>query len=249
MTDVSGTYDVVASLGANCSAAHNINLRGLRKAALPFDWTYVVDEAPYRWLAAHLPDRFADLCNRENLERILPGHPEWAEAHKGFLKYIDRGSGFRFVNHFRKPIEEAGEFERVHGMLRRRIDRFCELLGSARRVLLVLATGVAVSDETLTELRQAFMRQFPGADFTISFLRFGAEDEGERSVDEGVFCQTVRRSMNRYDLERTNFEWAFLDGVSLTSGKVGGSFHLSFDVWPKIRLVADFRLKRKTGDA
>lgn len=248
MTGVSGTYDVVASLGANCSAAHNINLRGLRKAALPFDWTYVVDEAPYRWMAEHLEDRLEGLCRRENLEQIRPGDPEWADAHKGFLKYIDRGTGFRFVNHFRKPIEEAGAYENVSKTLQRRIDRFYRLLGAAKRVLFILATEVSVSDAVLVELRAAFSKEFPGVDFVFACIRFRDGSDGAGQVGEGIYRLSVRRPMNVYDLERTNFEWSFLDGVELASGKAGGAFHLSLDVWPKVRLVADFRLKRKTGD-
>ena len=243
------TYDLVASLGANCSAAHNINLRGLRRVALPFDWTYVVDEKPYLWLAAHLQDRFTDLCLRENLERILPGHPEWTAAHKGFLKYVDRGSGFRFVNHFRRPIDEGGEYERVHGMLRRRIDRFYRTLESAKRVLFVLGTEVEIRDGTLVSLGSAFRDRFPETDFQFEFVRFKAGAEGVCEVGEGIRCRRILRAQNVYDFERTNFEWSFLDGVSLSSGKTHGSWHFSMDVWPKVRLTVDCRLKRKTGDA
>lgn len=244
-----GTYDLVASLGANCSAAHNINLRGLRKVALPFDWTYVVDEKPYLWLTEHLTDDFSGLCLKENLERILPNHPEWADAHAGFLKYIDRGSGFRFVNHFRRPIEERGEYERVHAMLRRRIGRLVESIRTAKRVLFVLATGVVVSNSTLTLLRDAFLRRFPGVSFDFVCLQFDANAEGVQEVAPGIVRRQIPRKMNVYDLERTNFEWSFLDEVSLSSGKAGGGWHFSMDVWPKVRLTVDCRLKRKTGDS
>lgn len=244
-----GAYDLVASLGANCAAAHNINLRGLRKVALPFDWTYVVDERPYLWLSEHLADDFSGLCLKGNLERILPDHPEWADAHAGFLKYIDRGSGFRFVNHFRRPIEEKGEYERVHGMLRRRIRRLVENLRTAKRVLFVLATGVVVSDSTLSLLRDAFIRRFPGVSFDFVYLQFGADAEGVREAFPGIVRRQVLRKMNVYDLERTNFEWSFLDSVSLSSRETSGSWHFSMDVWPKVRLTIDCRLKRKTGDA
>ncbi len=40
-------YDLIFSLGGNCAAAHNILYRGLRKYALPFDWTYMKDEIIY----------------------------------------------------------------------------------------------------------------------------------------------------------------------------------------------------------
>ncbi len=36
-------YDLVCSLGGNCSVAHNLIFRGLRKFALPFEWAFLDD--------------------------------------------------------------------------------------------------------------------------------------------------------------------------------------------------------------
>lgn len=95
-----GTYDLIVSLGGNCSAAAQLNMRGLRQEALPFDWVYVVDERPFIWLAEHVGDRWRDLCLKENLQEITPGHAEWSAEHADRVQYVDRESGYRFVNHF-----------------------------------------------------------------------------------------------------------------------------------------------------
>lgn len=53
-------YDLICSLGGNCSVAHNLLYRGLRKFALPFDWTYFEDISAIYKLAESFEVKFAD---------------------------------------------------------------------------------------------------------------------------------------------------------------------------------------------
>jgi len=71
-------YDLIVSLGANCSAAANMKRRGLRRCSLPFDWLHVAEDGPLPWLAEHLQDGLSGFCLKENLVRITPDHPEWS---------------------------------------------------------------------------------------------------------------------------------------------------------------------------
>ena len=122
-----GTYDLVVSLGANCSAAAQLRIRGLRHVALPFDWLYVVDERPFVWLADHVSDNWSGLCLKENLSEITPDHPEWNSEHLDRVKYVDAESGYRLVNHFNVSIDNVEEYLRVYGTLRRRIERLVSI--------------------------------------------------------------------------------------------------------------------------
>lgn len=99
-------YDLCFSLGANCSAAHNLDIRRLRPFALPLDWTYIVDEQPIRWLCQAVDNDFENFCQWENLEEITLGHPEYNSFHQKHRKYIDKYTGFRFVNHFPRSMPE-----------------------------------------------------------------------------------------------------------------------------------------------
>ena len=43
-------YDLIVSLGANCSAAHNLRYRNMRPFSLPLDWVYIENDKPIKWL-------------------------------------------------------------------------------------------------------------------------------------------------------------------------------------------------------
>ena len=243
-------YDLIASLGANCAAAHNLEIRGLRPVALPFDWTYVVDESPYAWMAEHVCDGFRGLCMRENLVEITPASPEWKDAHADRVKYVDNGSGFRFVNHFSRPVDSDGEYAKVHSALSRRTERLFEMLGKSGRVLFVAGTHVRISPETFQALRRSFSARFPDVDFGFVYVRFAtARDEVLPEYGEETRLITVERPLNDYDCAQANFEWSFMDSLELS-----GLFqrprerlmHVSLGIWPSVSLHVELRRKRKS---
>lgn len=63
-------YDLICSLGGNCSVAHNLLYRRLRKFALPFDWTYFEDISAIYKLAESFEVKFADQLKKENLVEL-----------------------------------------------------------------------------------------------------------------------------------------------------------------------------------
>lgn len=250
-------YDFAMSLGANCMAAHNLKIRNLRSVALPFDWTYVVDERAYVWLADHLCDDLRDLCRWENLREIKPGDPEWNNEHAERVKYIDTASGFRFVNHFRRTADARREYELVRKTLDRRIDRFLSMMASSSRVLMVVATRrMDISPETLARLHGKLAERFPSTSVDIVYVKFGASpDDAPRFADLGEWLtfRPVERPSNRYDFDQTNFEWAFLDEVACKTKdeerRRAKRNHFSLDIWPKVKLHVNFRLVRKGGES
>ena len=128
MSGYKGQYDMIASLGGNCSAAHNLRFRNLRTVSLPFDWLYIVDERPIYWFAEYIGNNLSGFCLKENLIEISPDSPEWSSSHPDRIQYIDSGTGYRFVNHFNKRITDDEEYQRVYGALMRRVTRFIEKL-------------------------------------------------------------------------------------------------------------------------
>lgn len=234
------SYDLAVSLGANCSAAHNLLVRGLRPFSLPFDWLYIVDERPIAYLAKGFGNRFADFCLKENLKEIRPGDPEYAAAHPDRVQYADEATGFRFVNHFNRSAEDPAEYARVRDMLSRRIDRLYEAFSSGSRFLLLLATHVDVSEDVLRAVLDALGKEFPGKSFDIEYLHFGQPEESV-VVRDCLRIRNVRRPQNEYDFNRTNWEWRFLDDVRVLT-RPRKRRKISFRVWPGLDCV--IRLER-----
>lgn len=58
-------YDLIVSLGANCSVAHNLRFRGLRPVSLPFDWCYFVDDVSIHFWIDEVGHGFPGLLKRE----------------------------------------------------------------------------------------------------------------------------------------------------------------------------------------
>lgn len=209
--DARDAYDLIVSLGGNCSAAAQLRIRGLRHMALPFDWLYIVDERPLIWLADHVADNWELLCLKENLMEITPDHSEWTDEHLDCAKYVDVESGYRFINHFKASADFEEEYLRVCETLRRRIERLVSICRHGR-VLFLLATEIRVSDAVLERVLSAFGGAFPASHFELRYLHFGSDEWMERDCG-AVHIVEIGRRQNRYDFVKTNFEWAFLDDV------------------------------------
>lgn len=228
-------YDLVFSLGGNCSAAHNLRYRKLRPFSLPLDWLYIVDERPIAYLARGFADRFADFCRQENLREIRPGMPEYASAHADRVQYVDEATGYRFVNHFNRSADEPAEYARVRGMMDRRIDRLYDALNHGKRFLLLLATAVDVRECTLRVLLVSLRQLFPGKVFEIEYLHFGQKEE---SVVEScdLTVRSFQREQNDYDFYHTNWEWHFLDDVKVLR-KPTRRRKVSFHLLPGVKCI------------
>ena len=206
-------YDLIFSLGGNCSVASNLQQRGLRPFSLPFDWVYFKEKSTLDYLVSGFRTRFSDLMQRENLIEITPSHPEWVDTHKGFLKFLDKETGSRFVNHFTKPLSEDGEYEKVYKKLRRRVDRLFDALESGQRFLLLLATDVNIAEEQLSKLLDSLNELYPGKCFDLEVLRFAEDHYSETRISDHLIVKSIARKFNYYDFIRTNYEWQFLDEV------------------------------------
>ncbi len=236
------TYNLIVSLGGNCSAAHNLRYRGLRPCSLPFDWCYLVDDTPIRFWIDEVADGFPSLLKKENLQEILPGDKEYSPEHSDVWQYIDTKSGYRFVNHFHRSIDVPGEYKTVSAAIRRRAGRLVSAFNRGGTFLLLLATSVNVSVDLLEELLRTLAARFVNPRFELRYLHFAHGPDARLDGGNGVVIENIARSQNDYDFYKTNWEWHFLDDVSVST-KVRKPFKFSFDIWPKVRCHVTFKRK------
>lgn len=238
-------YDLIVSMGGNCSVAHNLRLRGLRLASLPFDWVYLVDERPLRFWIEEAGCGFPNLLKRENLIEVKPGDKEYAATHADCRQYIDLASGYRFVNHFHQTIEVPGEYEAVYATIRRRVNRLLSAFAHGGRFLLVLATPVAVPVDVLRTLLEVLSKSYGESQFDLRYLHFEqAQDSAPRDFGGGLVVQNIQRKLNDYDFHKTNWEWSWLDELEVGVKSKRKSRHkVSFRIWPKIDCIISFKRK------
>ena len=235
-------YDLIVSLGANCSVAHNLRFRGLRPVSLPFDWCYFVDDAPIHFWIDEVGRGFSGLLKRENLVEILPDAAGYSPQHPDVRQYIDTKSGYRFVNHFHRTIDEPGEYEAVYVTIRRRADRLVSAFEGGGSFLLLLATQVDVSRNLLQRLVATLSERFGNSRFDLRYLHFGQECDSELDLGGGFVVQDIGRRANDYDFYKTNYEWHFLDDIRLSGRFIRNRKprKFSFHIVPKVKCVVTF---------
>lgn len=208
-------FDFIVSLGGNCSAASQCLRRGLRNFSLPFDWAFMANEMPVRYFAKGLKDGFKDLLKKENLKE-LQGSERGDEKEK--WQYKDTCSEYRFIHLFGDDIQKEGVYEKGVEIIRRRIARLYQKLNKSKRVLVICATDFVFDENAMYEVKQAFESLYPQTEFVFYTLMFRSDKEKSDQNGNMHFIYS-KRSVNEYDVVKTNFEWAFLDKVYVKKQK------------------------------
>lgn len=208
-------FDLIASLGGNCSAAGQLKHRGLRRFSLPLDYVLMTDATPVQALPRLLTNRFKGWLQFEN---AVEYHPPI--IHKGQRTYLiqDRASGFKFIHHFKGPEFSKDLFRAVRHKMDRRIDRFYERVGRADRVLFVLTTAFAYEQNLAEEIYFALKVAFPRQDIHFMVMQFSAESNRTVSMyDDHLTICTHQRDFNIvYDNQFTAPEWCWMDSLEIT---------------------------------
>ena len=243
-------YDLIVSLGGNCSAAIQMRMRGLRFFSLPFDWLFMEDTRPIEYLAHGFANGFSDFMLKDNL---LPHIDGW-QGGVAKYKYKDTHTGFCFIHHFHKSIDEPGGYEAVDSVMRHRINRLMSQIESSRRILLILTTDftfdVALAEKMIAEIRT----QYPDKEIDFHMMQFGVAFEdpaitGRKFVDMPFTGGLYARPKSIYDLERTSAEWDFLDEIALPGRsipKIDGVNKFLYKMWKSLStrfLKGGFALK------
>jgi len=223
-------YDLIFSLGANCSAAHNLRFRGLRPFALPFDWTFIKDEKALLSFARGLDDHFAEFTRLENFCKL--GEDEFSPNHADRVQYKNTRTGYYFVNHFNKEI---GPAEADFGTLKKRFARLEKYLEQAGSICVIICSSFFISDDTAQEVLEALRRKYPDKDVDVVILNFSCPEETQERM-EGLTISRYARATNDYDFHKTNIEWSFMDGFRL-SGKLSAPPNVCTAKTPETRPV------------
>ena len=213
-------YDLIFSLGGSCAAACQLVQRGLRFCSLPLDWTFFRHNGePLRKLAESFDTDFKDFLLKENLKE-LEGDERGAD-HDGKMQYIDTYTGYRWVNHFEKPIEEEGAYELVKEKIDRRINRLDSFLSKSRRVLALVTNASLITKEDFDVLTKSFIKKYPQLNIEYVYVHYECSEYLTKK-DGNVTTIEVPNAENFYDFSRTNYYWRFLDEIKLT-GKLSNN--------------------------
>ncbi len=202
-------YDLVCSLGGNCSVAHNLQIRGLRKFALPFDWTYFDNTDAVYKLADSFAKHFKDQLLKENLEE-LPLNPK----HKENIQYKDIITGIVWANHFKS--RELVEYNNVKNKINRRFSRLLNYIEKSNNILFIFAMNYGVEIEPFKYLYDKLKELYPTKNINIKILSFNNTEETSLCFENIELCKYTRKQ-NSYDFAKTNFEWAFLDYIKMSN--------------------------------
>lgn len=208
----SNEYDLACSLGANCSAAHQLKFRNLRRFALPFDWTYMKESECLRSLADGFRNNFANFLLKENLQK-LEG-TETSAAHSDKVQYKDVCTKLHYYNHFTKELNDNGEYEKVKQKFDKRINRFLSFIDKSDRILFILSSGIGFEIKDLHYFVDTICELYPNKNINIRAIFFGQEKDAE-VVYKNCEIFYYKRKQNLYDFVSTNYEWSFLDDIKL----------------------------------
>lgn len=206
-------YNFVCSLGGNCSGASNLKQRGMRTFSLPFDWTYIKSEDAINNLAKCFQEGFKNFLLKENLQELTGD--EYNHSHTDKAQYKDIYTGYYYVNHFSKKIDNSNEYEIVKSKLDRRIKRMLKCIDNSDKILFVLSTCFQIEKEPLINLINVLKKLYPSKVFDIVSIAFSCEKDDVIELPN-LKMYRYKRENNLYDYIKTNYEWAFLDDVKLT---------------------------------
>ena len=210
MTNPKERYDLICSLGGNCSAAHNLKFRNMRYYSLPFDRCYVTDEAPFRYLSKGFQNNFSDFFLKENLIQ------QEGNIHHPII-YRDSVSLYFFPHHLKATLDTPGSYESAASKMQRRIGRLLKKMKEAQSILFILATAFCFDIECIRELSATLNKLYPDKNIQFKVLQFDSPLPNSEEHLENIHLMRFSRLQNNYDFYKTNFEWAFLDSIEISS--------------------------------
>jgi hypothetical protein len=209
------SYDLIVSLGGNCSAASQIKFRGLRTCSLALDWVAMFGEKPLLYLPDGLRTRFRDFCKYENMQEFDEPRMEHGRL---TYKFKDTATGFHFWHHFFAPLADREAFDRARLVLDRRLKRFYDKVAGSKNVLFVLSTPFSYDPHLAEGVVSALRDVFPDTTSELVLIQFAAPSHELVDLCDGALhAETFTRAINVvYDNSLTSTEWAWMDGLSLS---------------------------------
>lgn len=228
-------YDFICSLGGNCSVAHNLLYRKLRKFSLPFDWTYFLDSKAIYNLADSFAIKFSNQLKKENLKEL----PKNA-MHPDKIQYEDMATNIIWPNHFEYKKDANKNFIDVKSKINRRFQRLLACINDANKILFIFATTFELDLQPLLYLYEKLKFLYPDKEIDIRVLSFNCEqDETIMGADDHITLCCYKRDKNLYDFIITNIEWSFLDEIKLSK-----NFKKISNKYAKHKIIEIKKIKR-----
>lgn len=200
-------YDLICSLGGNCAAAHNLQIRNLRKASYPFDWTYFNTDNAIDKLSEGFKNGFINYMRKENLEElpINPSHPDRIQLKDKYGEIV-WANQFSYTNSFDK------NYTLVKKTFDRRFKRLLDSTCSAKDILFLFSINNYIKPEKFLNLLKNLKEIYPDKNFQLRVLSFNCETD-DIFENENIKIFYYKRNLHEYDFLKTSVEWSFLDNI------------------------------------
>jgi hypothetical protein len=146
-------YRYAVSLGGTCQPAWHLRKNKLRTASYPFDWI----GTPTDSLCTLLATDFQDFFHRPYLH--IRGDNEI-----GKLDVVNTKYKILFAHDFTAANRFDEEYPVLKDKFERRIERFCDVLKSGERVLLI---RIRIDREDARKITDTLNRKFPNLRYTL----------------------------------------------------------------------------------
>ncbi len=148
-------YDMIYSLGRDCSCAMYMQRYNLRLWSGPFDW---LTNASFETRMELITNDFADFMNLEDIE-FLPKDPKVFND-KDCDYYKNTRNDFYYYHDFPIGVPLAKSFPAVRDKYMRRIKRFYKNISEHRRVLLIYFSHYSSTpDDVVKQLCDKFCKK------------------------------------------------------------------------------------------
>lgn len=159
------SYDIIYSLGADCSCAEFMKMCDLRATSGPFDWLCNTDFATRMQCVL---DDFKDFFNKSDFRPLAPEIASTYDSVKGYTFYENTRNKFYYFHDFLDDKSFDDVFPFVLAKYDRRIARFRKNLAQNHRVLLIwFSHHHDTDDKTLIDLCERVCKKY---NKTIDFL-------------------------------------------------------------------------------
>ena len=132
--------------------------------------------------------------------------------HSDTVHYKDQYSGFYFVNHFHKTLQDGG-YEDFRKSFENRLLRLVEYIEKSQNILFVLATAFEFDIKAVLELQSVLTQKYPAKSIDFHIMMFNSTNDETINKNPSLVINKFKRKHNVYDFIKTNFEWHFLDNV------------------------------------
>lgn len=203
-------FDIVISLGGNCSAALQLKQRGLRTCSMPFDYFFLRNSKDLEGFIFAFKNDFSNCFLKENLRELSKEERGGSDL----FQYQDTVSRFNIIHMFHKSKETPGYYESVKKIIDRRLKRFFKYCKPENKVCFIMAIDFCVDKKLIYELYNIIKAKF-GANHSLIFFMFDSSENTD-FAEENLRIIKLTRKINLYDYYKTNNEWAFLDDIKLS---------------------------------